>query len=112
MTLDTLLPQFLALGGVATLATAIINALKQFGIVKDGQAPTASLLLNAAGFVALILLKVFSPDFDFASADATAASLSQILVLVLGLVGQLLVSKAAHTALKGTPVIGKSFSGK
>lgn len=110
MTLDSLLPQFVALGGVAALVTAIVNALKQFGVVKDGQAPTASLLLNAAGFVALILLKVFAPTFDFASADATAASLSQILVLVLGLAGQLIVSKGFHSGLRGLPVVGKSFS--
>lgn len=112
MTLETLLPQFLALGGVAALVAAIVNALKQFGLVQDGQAPTASLALNAAGFVALIALQVFKPDFDFATADATANSISQILVLVLGLAGQLLTSKAAHAALKGAPVIGKSYSGK
>ena len=65
MTLDTLLPQFLALGGVAALVTALVNAGKQFGLVKDGQAPTAALLLNALGFAALLLLNVFAPDFDF-----------------------------------------------
>jgi len=110
MSLETLLSLFASLGGVAALVTALVNALKRIGVVKDGQSANASLLLNAAGFLAVILLKVFAPTFDFTSADATAGSLAQILVLVLGLVGQLIVSKGLHAGLRGLPVIGKSFS--
>ena len=110
MTLDILLPQFLALGGVAALVTALVNVLKQFNVVKDGQASIASLILNVLGFVTLIALKVLAPDFDFTGIDTSAGSIAQILILVLGLVVQLSASQKAHSTLRGLPVIGKSYS--
>lgn len=108
MTLDAILPLFMSLGGVASLVTALVNALKKINVVKDGQAPAYSLIFNLVGLVAVVLLRVFSPDFDFTSADGAAGSISQILTLILGLAGQLLVSRGVHEGIKGTPVIGTS----
>lgn len=110
--LASLLPQFLALAGFAALAAAVINSLKAAGVVKDGQAPTYSLLINLAGFVALVLVKVFSPQTDINSADQTLETVAQILVLVLGLIGQFGASKVANNSLRGIPVIGYSHAGE
>jgi len=110
MTLESLLVIFVSLGGAAALVTACVNTLKQFGVLKDGQAPTAALLGNLALFVALALLKVFAPVVDIANLDATAGTIAQILGLVTGLVVQVGLSKGAHSLLRGAPVIGKSFS--
>lgn len=108
--LADLLPQFLALAGFAALAAAVVNALKAAGVVKDGQAPTYSILINGAGFLVLLLIRVFSPQTDINAADQTLETVAQILVLVLGLVGQLGVAKVANNSLRGIPVIGYSHA--
>ena len=110
MTLDQLLPQFLALAGVASIIAAIVNSLKQLGFVKDGDAPTASLLLNLAGFILLVAFSVFKPDLDIAGLDAAAATIAQVLTLIVGFVVEFGLTKGAHQLLKGAPVIGKSYS--
>ena len=110
MDIATLVSQFTALAGVGALIALVVNVLKTFGLVKDGQAPAASLLLNLAGVVALILLKVFKPDMDVAGLDATAAAIASAGVTLFGLFVQLWGSRLAHLAVAGAPVVGKSHS--
>lgn len=110
MDLQTLLPQFMSLAGFAGLVAVLINAGKQFGIVKDGQAPTYSLLANLAGFAVLVLVRVFAPQVDPLQADTSIASIAQILVLALGLFAQLGSAKLVNNGVKGLPLIGYSHS--
>lgn len=110
--LAAILAQLLALGGFASLSAALINAGKQFGLIKDGQAPTYSLVLNLIGLIVLVALRLFAPEADITGGDGILQTVSQILVYILALVAQLGISKTANTALKGTPVIGYSHSGE
>lgn len=99
-----------ALTGFAALISFIINALKVFGVVKEDTALTwitgANLLLTLVvyGF------KLFRPDFDFETIDPIAQEIATVGTFILTFVLQLLSSKMTHTVVRGTPVIGKSFS--
>ena len=110
MDLPSLLAQFMALAGVGALVALVVNILKTAGVVKDGDAPTWATGLNLAGLALLFFLKVFAPAADIGHLDGLAATIAQIGVLVLGLLTQLLGSKLGHVAVRGTWVIGKSYS--
>lgn len=112
MDIQALVAQLVALAGFGALVAAVVNALKFFGIVKDGQAPAYTGALNLAGLVALFALKVFAPAADMANLDGIAGQIAQLLTVAFGLFVQLGGSKAAHEALKGAPLFGFSYSAK
>lgn len=107
---SALLGQFTALAGVGALIAALVNTLKKFGVVKDGDAMTWATGLNLVGIVALYLLRVFAPSVDVGGVDSLAQSIAEILVLVVGVVLQLGLTRGANAILKGAPVIGYSYT--
>lgn len=110
MSLEQVLAIVLSLGGVASLIAVLVNAGKAVGIVKDGQAPTYSLLANVVLFVVVALVGVFAPATNLGEYDGIAKQVAEILVLVLGLATQLGLTKQFASLLKGLPVIGFSHS--
>lgn len=102
--------QFAALAGVAGLVVILINVLKQMGVVKDGQAPVWSFVLNAVAFGLIVSIRVFKPDVDLVWLDANAAKIAQLLLYIAGLFFQVAIAKNEHDAIAGVPLIGKSFS--
>lgn len=114
MTVDLpqLLTSFLALAGFAALVAALINVGKFAGIIADGQAPNVSLALNVVGFAALVIVRIFRPDFDVTATDGVLATVATVLTSVLALLSQLGVSKLINNGIKGLPIIGYSHSRK
>lgn len=110
MDLSTMVAQFTLLAGFGALVAVVVNAGKQFGVVKDGQAPAYTLVINLAGFIVFVIVRLFQPDVDVPATDPLFQQIAQILVLVLGLVGQLGVTKVANLAVRGQPVIGFSYT--
>ena len=80
------------------------------GIVKDDQAQNWSAGLNLLGLAGLLAAKVYAPQVDIAGMDAQVAQFVQVGLVVFGYVLQLLASKGAYVAIRGVPVLGKSFS--
>ena len=109
MNINDLLLQFLALGGVASLVTVIVNLLKSFSVIHEGQAETWVTALNLIGFVAFFALKIIGFT-NFPQLDQTASAIAQILVLIFQLFSQFGFSKVAHAAIRGTPFVGFSYS--
>jgi len=105
-----LFSQWIALAGAGALIACLINVGKALGWIKDGQAVTWSTVLNVVGMIGLLLLKLFKPDADLVVIDGFASQVAQALMILVGLVTQMLSSKGTHIALKGVPVIGKSFT--
>jgi hypothetical protein len=99
-----------SLVGVAALITVITNILKQVGWVQDGTANQWSAGLNLAGILVLVLLKVFRPDLTYDVIDSTAAGIANILLVFSGYILQIIMSGKVQDAIRGIPVIGKSFS--
>ena len=108
MDINSLLIQFTALSGTAALIAVVINILKSFSIVKDGQAPIYSAVLNMFALGGLIALNIFSPLTDVKVVDAQVAGLAETLVVVFGYITQLGISKLSHKILRTIPIIGKS----
>lgn len=98
------------LAGFAALITVIINAAKYFGVLQDGQAGLASLVLNYGVLGLVVLGGAFG--LDLTRFDSIAGTVASIVTLGLALFGQFLVSKGVHAVLKRTPVpvLNKSFS--
>ena len=108
MSLESLLIEFVLLAGVAALVTALINVAKKLGIIKDGNAPMANLILNLIGFVLFVIANV--AGIPTAGIDAVLGSVAALLTALLGLLGQFVVSRAMHAGLRGVPLIGYSHS--
>lgn len=101
--------------GFAALVTVLVNVLKVIKvkgepIVKDGQAPLWTAGLNMVGTLVFYGIKLFVPSFDFGPIDSVFAEMATVGTFIMSFVGQVLVSKITHSALRGTPVIGTSYS--
>ncbi len=99
--LSELLRLFVALTGFAALSAVLVDVLKRFGL-PDGSAPTASLIVNLVGFVLFVVANVFG--FDVAGIDKVLAGVASVLTALLGLLGQLIISRGVHAGLRGTPL--------
>ncbi len=108
--MEELIAQYGGLVGVAAVVGLLVNVLKSAGVVQDGQAQTWSAGFNLVGMAGMLALKVFQPDFDFAGMDAQAAQFASVAAVVVGYILQLLSSKATNSAVRGVPIVGKSFS--
>jgi len=112
-TLPTAMEQFLTLGGFAALVTVIVNILKAFKVVKDGQAPTWSFVMNLIGFVAFSIVGLVNPGFDAGAIDPTLQAVASVLVTLLELVTMPAISKLVHDlTMKTVPVLGFSYSAR
>lgn len=109
-TLEQVLVVVLSLGGMAALIAGLVNTGKVLGVVKDGDAPKASLLLNVILFVGVALAGVFAPTLNLTGLDGIARDVAQILGLLLGIGSQLGLTKKFADWFKGLPVIGFSHS--
>lgn len=109
MDFNALLVTLASMGGFAAIVAVIINVLKYFGLVKEGAAPTWSAGFNILGLI-LLFVAGFFPDLNIQGVDNVLNVLAQIFTLAFSLVIQLLSSKLAHNAIKGTPVLGKSYT--
>jgi hypothetical protein len=96
--------------GFAALFAVLINIGKTVGFIKDGDAPMWSTGLNLALVLVVYAFRIFRPEFDFATVDPIAQEVATVGAYILTFVSQLLVSKLTNYAVKGTPVVGKSFS--
>lgn len=107
---NDLLLQLTGLAGFAALVALVINVLKTFGVVKDDTAELWSAGGNLLGLVALYLLRLFNPEFDVPGADAQVTTFVNAVTPLVGYILMLLSSKLSHFAVRGVPVVGKSFS--
>lgn len=105
------LVQFATLAGVGAAIAALVNVLKQFGVVKDGTGGKWFAGLNLVAIAILIYIKLFQPQIALEFIDAQAAVLAQILLAILGYVVQLGTGKAANGLFVDLrlPLIGKSY---
>ena len=82
--------------GVAALVSVIVDALKRWGLVKDGDAPKWSAAINLVFLAALVAARYFAPQFSVEFLDNQASLLSQIAAFVLSYIFQLSFSAKVH----------------
>lgn len=105
-----LISQLMGLAGFAALVVLLVNVLKSVGIVKDGSSDLWSAGFNLAGLVALYLLKVFQPDFDVGGVDEDVMTFVNAVTPLVSYILMLLSSKLSYFAVRGIPILGKSYS--
>jgi hypothetical protein len=110
MSFDSLLAVFYTLVGVAAFIALITNVLKVVGWVKDGTAPIWAAGFNLVALILLYLGGILKPGFDLAGVDAILGQAAAIGMLLLEFIVQILASRGVHWAVKGLPLIGKSFT--
>jgi hypothetical protein len=102
--------EFAALLGFAALLAVVINTLKFFKVIADGQAQKWSLFGNLLGILALYIFRLFRPDLPITGVDAILLEIATVGTYVLSIVSQLWVTKTTNSVVRGLPVIGKSYS--
>jgi hypothetical protein len=110
MDINQLFPLFAALVGFPAIVAAGINTAKYFGLLTDGQAPAVVFWVNLVGFVG-VGVAYFTGNLPLLSQiDSQLGSVSAFLLSFVAFVSQLKGANAYHAALRGSPVIGKSFT--
>lgn len=110
MTLEILVAQLMAMGGLSALVAFLVNAGKQFGLVKDGEAMKYVTGLNLLALVGLFLAQTFYPALDIAKTDDAFGMVAKIGAMVLLFVLQMGISGKTNQVVTGAPVIGYSHS--
>jgi hypothetical protein len=102
---------FTAMVGVPALESMLINVLKQFNLIKDGQAQAVNKYLNVATYVLLYAVYALEVDVTVAEVDAVAKTVADFGFAALGLIPLgVKVTEAVHKALRGIPLLGFSHT--
>lgn len=103
-----ILIQFGQLAGVAALIAVVVNVFKYFGLVASGQGGRWFAAANLIALVVLVSFHLFAPTVGLVFIDQQAATIANILLIVLGYVMQLGVGSGTADKLKEMklPVIG------
>lgn len=107
---NNLLFEWAGLAGFAALIALIINILKALKVVHDGTADKWVAGLNLVGLIGLYVLKIIKPEYDVTGLDAAIAALIFVMTPVVNWVLMILASKLTYYAVRGLPLIGKSYS--
>jgi hypothetical protein len=111
---DWLLLAFGSLVGLPAFISFVIDMLKRFGVVKDGDAPNWVTGGNLIGLALVFVLSLF-PAINLPGLDAQLATIVKILVMIVSLIPATawsqLVSKITHM-LNGGTFLGYSFTVK
>jgi len=112
MTVEQLVMLLGSLGGFSTLIAFIVNLLKSTGVIKDGSAGNVSTGLDLLALVILYLTGIYAPGANLGVFSQIAASIAQLGILVLPLfgIGMATTSFLGHKAIRGFPILGKSYS--
>ena len=107
---ETIAVQFAALTGFAALIAVIVNILKFFNIVKEDEAKLWVMGLNVLGILVMYGFRIFYPAYDFATLDPLMLEIATVSSFILAFLVQIGMSTLTHLLIRGTPVIGTSFS--
>lgn len=98
----TIIAGLTALGAVVSM---LINVLKAFGVIKDGESEKWVQGANLIVFVAVAVVYFIAKPVDWGIVNGWL----EIAVVILGYLVQIMGSKIAYPLVKHTPVIGYTF---
>jgi len=94
------------LAALGTMISLVVNVLKYFKVVKDGDAEKWVQGLNLGAFVIVAIVYFLNVDPDWGKINGYI----EVAVVILGYLVQILGSKVAYPLIKNTPVIGYSYT--
>lgn len=84
------------MAGIAALLSVIVNVLKYFKAIADGNAGRVFALLNLIAFIILASMRVFAPQYSLAYLDGIAAQIATIALFITGYLFQLGIGQQAY----------------
>jgi hypothetical protein len=99
MNLALVLSLLASLVGLPALISVVIDALKQYGVISDGNASQWSAGFNLFSLVAVLIVVNFFPTANVATIDGKLLEVAKLAGLILSYVAQIFVSKGVHVAL-------------
>ena len=106
--LEEILKIIAGMAGLGAFTSMLINFLKAVGLVKDGQADKAFKIADLVIFLAVTVIYLVKVQIDWAQVDQWLV----LLTVLLGYVVSVFSGEFTHGAIKGTPLIGFSYSQK
>jgi len=106
--LEEILAIIAGMAGLGAFVSMLINLLKAIGLVQDGQADKAFKVADLIVFVAVMVVYLVKVQVDWAQVDEWLV----LLTALLGYVVSVFSGEFTHETIKGTPLIGYSYSEK
>ena len=106
--LEEILMIIAGMAGLGAFVSMLINLLKAIGLVKDGQSEKAFKIADLVVFVVVMVLYLTRMPIDWAQVDQWLILLTALLGYVVSVLG----GQLTHSTIKGTPLIGYSYSEK
>lgn len=110
LTLENILAVLTALVGWPALVALVIDILKYVGAVNDGTAGKWNLGLNLVGFIAVVVLTGYFPNFDIPGLDAYLLEYVKIAAYIFTIVIQVLGARGFHKLYVKTSFGKKYFT--
>ena len=106
--LEEILKLIAGMAGLGAFTSMLINLLKAVGLVKDGQSEQAFKIADLVIFVIVTVIYLTKAPVDWAQVDEWLVLLTALLGYVVSVLG----GQLTHSTIKGTPLIGYSYSEK
>ncbi len=106
--LEEILKLIAGMAGLGAFTSMLINLLKAVGLVKDGQSEKAFKIADLVVFVVVMVLYLTRTPIDWAEVDQWLI----LLTALLGYVVSVFSGEITHDTIKGTPLVGYSYSEK
>ena len=104
--LEEILMIIAGMAGLGAFVSMLINLLKAIGLVKDGQSEKAFKIADLVVFVVVMVLHLTRMPIDWAQVDQWLI----LLTALLGYVVSVFSGEFTHETIKGTPLVGYSYS--
>ena len=106
--LEEILAIIAGMAGLGAFVSMLINLLKAIGLVQDGQADKAFKVADLIVFVAVMVVYLVKVPVDWTQVDQWLV----LLTALFGYVVSIFSGEFTHDTIKGTPLVGYSYSEK
>ena len=106
--LEEILMIIAGMAGLGAFVSMLINLLKATGLIKDGQGDKAFKIADLIVFVIVMVIYLTKTPVDWSQVDEWLV----LLTALLGYVVSVFSGEFTHDTIKGTPLVGYSYSDK
>ena len=106
--LEEILAIIAGMAGLGAFVSMLINLLKAIGLVQDGQADKAFKVADLVIFVIVAIIYLTKTPIDWAQVVEWLI----LLTALFGYVVSVFSGEFTHDTIKGTPLVGYSYSEK
>ncbi len=108
--LEIYLAIFSGLPGYSAMVSLVVNILKFKGVIADGYSARWVAGFNLVGVLAVYVATRFFPEFQLVPIDTVLMEIATVGGFIFAEVLMIFGSRITHEAVKGIPLVGKSFT--